>query len=143
MTFADRLRYAASFCEVANTDLEAVFDLILRAAVRNGVPQEELPAKLVVISDMEFDMCVRNADRTVFENAKERYERYGYALPQIVFWNVASRHSHYPVTKDERGVTLVSGVTPRLFSMVAGGGVTPYSFMMDVLNSRRYENIVA
>ena len=28
-TFADRLRYVASFCEVADTNIEAVFDLIL------------------------------------------------------------------------------------------------------------------
>ena len=42
-TFADRLRYIASFNEIANTNLEAVFNLILSAAVRNHVPQSELP----------------------------------------------------------------------------------------------------
>ena len=35
-TFADRLRYAASFCKIASTNLEAVFDLILRAACRTA-----------------------------------------------------------------------------------------------------------
>ena len=34
-TFADRLRYVASFNEIANTNLEAVFDLILNSAVKN------------------------------------------------------------------------------------------------------------
>ena len=142
-TFADRLAYAASFNEVANTNMEAVFDLILRAAVKNRVPQEELPARLVILSDMEFDECIDGADATVFENEREKYARNGYELPQVVFWNVASRHGHQPVTRDERGVTLVSGVTPRLFSMVAQGSATPYSFMMEVLNSERYERIVA
>ncbi|MBQ9882305.1 MAG: DUF2828 family protein [Synergistes sp.] len=51
-TFADRLRYAASFSQVANTNIEAVFDLILKAAVKNKVPQNELPTKLIIISDM-------------------------------------------------------------------------------------------
>ena len=69
-TFADRLRYVASFSEIADTNLEAVFDLILNAAVRNKVPQEELPATLYLISDMEFNRCVRNAGSTNFENAK-------------------------------------------------------------------------
>lgn len=77
-TFADRLRYVASFNEVADTNLEAVFDLILNAAVRNQVPQEELPATLYLISDMEFNCCVRNADATNFENAKAKFEAHGY-----------------------------------------------------------------
>ena len=142
-TFADRLEYAASFSEVANTDLEAVFDLILRAAVKNNLPQNELPAKLVIISDMEFDICTENASLTNFENAKAKYAEHGYNLPEIVFWNVASRNRQQPVRMNEQGVALVSGVTPRLFSMVSGGIVSPYAFMMDVLNSERYKAISA
>lgn len=142
-TFADKLRYVASFNEVANTNLEAVFDLILNAAAKNNVPQNELPERLIIISDMEFDLCINNANKTVFEDAKDKYEKHGYTLPQVVFWNVASRHRHQPVRKDERGVIMVSGATPMLFSMVADGTATPYSFMMDILNSKRYENITA
>ena len=142
-TFADRLRYAASFEEVANTNIEAVFDLILSAAVKNNVPQEELPAKLVIISDMEFDYCVNNASATNFENAKKKYAEHGYKLPQIVFWNVASRNRQQPVRMNEQGVALVSGVTPRLFSMVAGELVSPYELMMEVLNKERYAKISA
>ena len=142
-TFADRLAYAASFSRIANTDLEAVFDAILRAAVRGNVPAEELPAKLVIISDMEFDACVKNSSLTNFENAKAKYEAHGYRLPEIVFWNVASRHRQQPVAKNEQGVCLVSGATPRLFSMIAGGIVTPYVFMTDVLGSDRYAKITA
>jgi len=142
-TFADRLQYVASFNEIGNTNLEAVFDLILNAAVKNHVPQEELPAKLVIISDMEFDRCVGGAHAVNFQNAQEKYERCGYRLPRIVFWNVASRTRQHPVTQNEQGVALVSGATPRLFSMIAGGIVSPYAFMMEVLGSSRYEKIVA
>ena len=142
-TFADRLRYVASFNEIANTNLESVFDLILSAAVKNHVPQKELPAKLILISDMEFDCCVHNANDTNFENAKRKFEAFGYALPQIVFWNVASRNRQQPVTKNEQGVALVTGATPRLFSMVASELVTPYVLMMEILDSERYEKICA
>lgn len=142
-TFADRLRYVASFNEVANTNIEAVFDLVLNAAVRNHVSQEELPAKLVIISDMEFDECVCNASAVNFENAKKKFAAHGYQLPKIVFWNVASRNRQQPVTQDERGVALVSGATPRLFSMIAGGIVSPYVFMKEVLESERYAKIAA
>lgn len=142
-TFAEKLRYVASFNEIANTDLEAVFDVILETAVRNRVPQEELPAKLIIISDMEFDCCMENASATVFETAKAKFAHFGYTLPQVIFWNAASRNRHQPVRMNEAGVALVSGVTPRIFSMIAGGILSPYSFMMEVLENSRYEKIVA
>ena len=142
-TFADRLRYVASFNEVANTNLEAVFDLVLSAAAKHHVPQEELPARLVIISDMEFDACVRNASEVIFQSARERYAACGYRLPRIVFWNVASRNRQQPVRQNEEGVALVSGATPRLFDMIAGGSLTPLAFMMEVLGRERYAKIAA
>lgn len=142
-TFTDRLEYLCTFNKVANTNIEAVFDLILDAAVHNQVPQEELPDTLYLISDMEFDCCVRNASLTNFENAKRRYAEHGYKLPQIVFWNVASRNSNQSITKNEQGVALISGCTPRLFSMVASGELSPYAVMMEVLGAERYTKISA
>lgn len=142
-TFAERLEYLCTFNEVADTNVEAVFDLILDAAVRNNVPQEELPETLYLISDMEFNACVRNASVSNFASAKRRFAEHGYRLPQMVFWNVASRNSNQPVTKNEQGVALVSGCTPRLFSMVASGDLSPYSVMMDIIESERYAKISA
>lgn len=142
-TFADRLRYVATFSEIANTNLEAVFDLILNAAVKHHVPREELPAKLIIISDMEFDSCVDHASETNFKNAQKKFAAHGYRLPQILFWNVASRQRQQPVKQNEQGVALISGVTPRIFSMVAGGILSPYTFMMEVLRSKRYAPIAA
>ena len=141
--FADKLRYVASFNEIANTNLEAVFDLMLNAAVKNNVPQSEMPAKLIIISDMEFDRCVENASISNFENAKKKFEAKGYSLPEIVFWNVASRNHQQPVKMNEQGVALVSGCTPRIFDMIANGTMNPYVFMMEVIESERYAKIVA
>ena len=142
-TFADRLRYISTFNQVANTNLEAVFDLILDAAVNNDVPQSELPAKLYLISDMEFDACVTGAKLTNFENAKRKFARHGYKLPQIVFWNVASRNRQQPVTVDDRGVALVSGCSPRIFSMAMEGELDPWRFMLSVIDTERYAPIAA
>ena len=92
---------------------------------------------------MEFNTCVRNASETNFNNAKQKYAAYGYKLPEIAFWNVASRNRQQPVTMNEQGVALISGFTPRIFSMVAGGDISPYSFMLEVVNSERYARITA
>lgn len=142
-TFADRLRYITTFSEIADTNLEAVFDLILKTAVKNNISQDEMPAKLIIISDMEFNACVQNASESNFNNAKEKYAAKGYTLPQIIFWNVASRNRQQPVTMNEQGVALISGATPRIFEMVAGGKISPYTFMLEVLLSERYAPIAA
>lgn len=142
-TFADRLRYACTFNKVANTNIEAVFDLVLNAAVNNKVSQSEMPAKLIIISDMEFDYCIENASLSNFRNAERKYAEKGYKLPEIVFWNVASRNRQQPVTQNENGVALVSGCTPRIFSMVAGNNLSPYKFMIDIIGSERYSKIAA
>ena len=142
-TFADRLRYVASFSEVANTNLQAVFDLILQTAVKNDLPQSDLPSKLIIISDMEFDQCMDNAGVTNFQNAKAKFQAKGYKLPDVVFWNVASRNRQQPVTANEQGAMLVSGCTPRLFTMIASGTTNPYTFMLEVIESERYAKICA
>ena len=142
-TFTERLRYVASFNEVANTNLEAVFDVILKTAVKCNLPQSELPERLIIISDMEFDSCVDGANDTVYDSAKKKYQAHGYKLPEVVFWNVASRHGHQPVTKDEHGVSLVSGASPKIFEAVACGTPSPQAFMMSVLDSERYRAVVA
>ena len=142
----DKVRYCHSYNEVANTDIQKVFELILNAAVKNKVHQAELPNRLYIISDMEFDRCANGAGISNFEYAKKLVDNAGYRLPEIVFWNVASRNSRQPVSKNEQGVYLVSGCTPRLFTMIADGSLSemaPYEFMMEVLMSERYEKIAA
>lgn len=144
--FADKLQYITSFNQVADTNIEAVFDVVLNAAKNNNVPQSELPSQLIIISDMEFNSCVRDASISNFQNAKEKFEVAGYKLPQVVFWNVASRNRQQPVSQNEQGVLLVSGCTPRLFSMIADGSLSnssPYDFMLEVLMGERYEKIAA
>lgn len=139
----EKVQYCMSYNECANTDIERTFDLILRTAVYNKLSQADMPEKLYMISDMEFDCCAGNAGINNFEHAKAEYERNGYKLPQIVFWNVASRNNQQPVTRNEQGVALVSGCSPQIFSMLSKDILDPYSYMLEVLSSERYERIAA
>lgn len=140
---AERVRYCAGFNEVANTNLRGVFELLLKTAVKHRVPQEDMPKRLYIVSDMEFDSCMEHADVTNFAYARRIFENSGYQLPEVIFWNVASRNKQQPVTKNEQGVALVSGCTPRLFSMIAGGATSPYDVMMEMIDSGRYDAISA
>jgi len=139
----DKVRYCMSFNECSNTDIERVFELILKTAVKNRLKQKDMPEKIYIISDMEFDFCARNAHMSNFKNAQRMFSTYGYKLPQIVFWNVNSRNTQQPVTMNEQGVALVSGCNPQIFSMLKSGSLEPYKFMMSVLMSKRYEKVAA
>lgn len=141
--FTERVLYCKSFNEISNTDLQAVFRLILKTAVDYKMTQADMPELLYIISDMEFDCCVAGADLTNFEAAKQLYEAHGYRLPQIVFWNVQSRQQQVPVQMNDRGVALVSGTSPQIFKMAMSNEIDPYQFMMKVIGSERYAAIEA
>lgn len=141
--FTERVRYCSAFNECSNTDITEVFMLILEAAVNNHVPQSEMPETIYIISDMEFDYCARNAGMTNFEYAEKLYEENGYRLPNIVFWNVESRHQLMPVRMNKQGVALVSGSSPQLFTMVMKDTLDPYRFMLNVIDTDRYAPIHA
>ena len=142
-TILENVRYCHNYNEVANTNIQKVFELILRTAVKNNGPQSEMPSTLYIISDMEFDCCARGAELTNFEYAKKIFAEAGYELPRVVFWNVQSRNKQQPVTQNEQGVALVSGCSPRIFSMLKSGILSPLGYMLDILGAERYEKIAA
>jgi len=139
----EKVKYCESFNEIANTDLQKVFKLILETAADNDLPQSDLPETLYIISDMEFDECVENAAVSNFHNAKELFETFGYKLPNVVFWTVRCRNEHQPAEMNEQGVALVSGASPHVFSMIKTGVFTPMQVMLDTLNAERYSMISA
>lgn len=95
---------------------------------------------------MEFNCCTQNAGLTNFEYAKKLFEDHGYRLPSLAFWNVQSRNQQSPVKMNEQGAALISGASPRIFSLVTKGELDlldPYKDMLSVLNSERYAGVHA
>lgn len=141
-----KLELTCAYNEVANTDIVKVFNLILHTAINASMSQEDLPGTVLIISDMEFDgMTAENyhtsESRTLFGMIKEGYERYGYKLPRLVFWNVASRTNTIPVTENDLGVVLVSGFSTNIVKMVLSGKTDPWEALTDTINSSRYQPI--
>ena len=123
-----------------NTDLEATFRLLLKRAVDGNVPQEDMPTKLLIISDMEFDVAF--AKRTNFDAIKGLYEACGYEMPGIIFWNVNGRLGNVPVKTNTPNTALVSGFSPSIIRSVLGGDeLTPLAVMLKTINSDRYSCI--
>jgi len=123
-----------------STNIEKVFTTILNSAVSNNVPQSEMPTMVLILSDMEFNQGIRgNWDKSAQEIFKSKFSEAGYKIPKIVYWNIQSRNSNFPVQFNKEGTCLVSGFSPSLLtSLLSGKDLTPHSMMMEVINSERY-----
>lgn len=122
-----------------NTDLNAAMEKILDVAVKNKVPADELPKSLIVVSDMEIDSC---SGKLFHDHLIQMYEAEGYVLPNIIFWNVNSRHDVFHADSERMGVQLVSGCSPAIFAQVMNiVDMTPYESMVYILSDERYNVI--
>ena len=139
----EKLKYISTLPWGGSTNLEAVFNLILNTAVKHGAKQEEIPQVIYIFSDMEFNCCMSNADSTVYENARKRFEKAGYRMPAVVFHNVNSWQMQTPVTAHTRGTALTSGAGTHMMKSKFDGNITPMEHMLRVLLSKRYSMIQA
>lgn len=127
----------------SNTDLEKALLKILDVAIENHCSQKEMPKSLIIISDMEIDEADGQNHRENFYDYVSRvYEEHGYKIPNVVFWNVNSRHDVFLADKNRKGVQLVSGQSASTFKNLIGCvDKTPVEMMYSVLNSERYQAI--
>lgn len=136
--------YRTNLCE--NTDLEAVFDLLLATAKKPGVSAWDIPKTIVVISDMEIDRgsgnywgggnrWTKDSASTEMEKIRRKWEAAGLKMPKLVYWNVDARNN--TVLDSGPNVTFVSGMSPTIFKQVLTGK-TGYDLMIDTICAERY-----
>jgi hypothetical protein len=121
------------------TNLHAAMDKILSVAVKGSVPQSDMPRMLLVLSDMQFNQCIK-FDDTTMEMIERKFEAAGYATPQIVFWNINSS-DNVPVKADKSGAALVSGFSPSIMTALLSADLdqfTPEGIMLKTVMSDRY-----
>jgi hypothetical protein len=123
-----------------STNLQSAFDAILKAAIENDISEVEMPKKIIIVSDMQFDEAI--GDNTNFEVIQKKYASHGYKMPSVVFWNVNATNNTSPVTFNQEGVAMVSGASPSVFKFVCDGTIqTPLDMMLKVLLSDRYSDV--
>ena len=123
-----------------NTNLSKTFFTLLDRAVAGKVAQEDMPTKLLIISDMEFDQAA--SGNTNFDYIRDLYAQAGYEMPGIIFWNVNGRLGNVPVKANTINTALVSGFSPSIIRSVLGGDeLSPLTVMMKTINADRYKCI--
>ena len=123
-----------------NTDMIAAFKKILDVAVKGNVPQEEMPAMLLILSDMQFDQCVEYDDNAL-QAIERNYRNAGYEMPKVVFWNLNASYGNAPVKFNETGTALVSGFSPAIVKPLLScdmDSFTPEAIMLKTIMDDRY-----
>ena len=142
-TITEKIRFISRANWQMDTDLEKALLKILDVAIKNNCSQEEMPKSLIVISDMEINGCTEQEHgENFYDYVSMVYEEHGYKIPNVVFWNVNSRHDVFLADKYRKGVQLVSGQSASTFKNLVGCvDKTPIEMMYSVLNSERYQAI--
>lgn len=139
-TLFERVRNAMGAHWQMNTNIEAAFNLVLNTAVNNNVSAEDMPKSIIVISDMEFDTCSDARRWTFYDAMKNKFASHGYQIPNIVFWNVNSRHDTFHTQSNYKGVQLASGQSTSVFkSILKCADMTPYDAMVETLSDPVYD----
>jgi hypothetical protein len=123
-----------------STNLHAAMDKILSVAVKASVPASDMPAMLLILSDMQFNQCAKYDD-SAMEMIERKFEAAGYSMPQIVFWNLNSS-DNVPVKADKSGAALVSGFSPSIMTSLLAADLdqfTPEGIMLKTVMSDRYK----
>lgn len=136
-----------------STNFEASMKLILNMAKGHGLTQEQMPKMLFCFSDMQFDEANGYYSRSsnsgyihAFSSVKALFEREGYQVPHIVFWNLRATKAQ-PCETISQGVSTMSGYSENMFKAFLEGEFidmameTPWDRVKKVLENEHYDDI--
>ncbi len=127
-----------------STNLQSTFDLILEKAEEFNLSEDDMPKKLLIVSDMQFNQVEGyGGQKTNYEAILEKYSNTKYKIPpQIVFWNVNGNSKDFPVSVDDNGTCLISGFSPAILkSVINAKDFNSYGILREELDSERYKSV--
>ncbi len=152
--FVDKVQRIYKTNLIDNTNIEAVFDLLLNTAKWENCSQDDLPQNILIISDMEFDSATgsgydwytnrrsgwsKDTAETLMEGIARKWAAAGYKMPHLIYWNCNARQNNIPMLGNGP-ISYVSGFSPSIFQTIITGK-TGYQLMLEVLDSERYSVI--
>lgn len=136
-----------------STNLEKTFQLILSAAIKDRIPADQMPTKIIIWSDMQFNQAVGQrwgstgkldwSNQSAFTMIDNLYAAAGYKRPEIIFWIVDASYGNLPVSFGAGGTAMLSGFSPAIMKAVLAAKevpeITPLSMMLDAVGIERYD----
>ena len=145
-----KLKYIQKYSEISDTNIESTFDLLLNTAIKGHLTQDELPKRVLILSDMGFNSgsCTQTPDETLFQTINKKWNKAGYEMPTLIFWNIQGElrwgygSKAIPVSYNEDfPCLLVSGYNTASLNMVLKSQESPLEGILSVINTERYEPI--
>jgi len=112
-----------------STNFERACDLILGVVKDAKLLPDEIP-DMIVFSDMQFDQAheSKGSWETHHERIQRKFAEVGvdicgqpYPAPRIIYWNLRSDTTGFPVQSDTPNTQMISGFSPSLLKLVLSG----------------------
>lgn len=139
-TLKSKMDTVEEHVEYGSTNLHRAFCKIVQLALEHKLSQDDLPTKVIVFSDMEFDSVFGLSAMNNSDAIHQLFTNHGYKPPQIVYWKLSARNTKNYVARDaSNGVALVSGFSAATLKSVLGSeDLTPLGVMNKALMTDRY-----
>lgn len=137
----EKLKKLDGYYDYSNTDINNVFNLILKTAIKEKLSKEDLPKNILIVSDMQFDEVNSCDIDSLFKTINNEYKKAGYEMPKLIFWNVSYYDNTIPMKNNKNGLILLSGYSTSLMRMVCSTELDPFKALKEILNNKRYSII--
>lgn len=125
------------------TNFYLTMKMIAGLGQKHGLTQDQMPKRLFIFSDMQFNSADRNSWSGTYAKVTELFDRYGYVVPQIIFWNLRGNTVSYVEDAKTEGVAMLSGFsTTVLKSLLDGDSMetfTPLNIFKKIITDTRYD----
>jgi len=151
-----------------STDFLKCNQEIINYAIKYNVPQDKMPKKLFVFTDMQFNSAISqslesyesygsfgsfeeyrnsrnntNALDTVYKSIVKLYEANNYKAPKFIFWNLNSDSKEvFPVNCDTEGTAIVSGFSEQLLKIFMNYDEFKPEFIVNEILAPYLEDII-
>ena len=128
-----------------STDFVKCCEAIISYGIKHNIPDKEMPNKLFVFTDMQFNEATEYSDEleTIYQNIIRKYKNCDYTAPKFVFWNLNSdNQGTFPVNCDTEGTAMVSGFSEQLLKIFMNYDEFKPEFIVDEILNPYLDSII-
>lgn len=114
-----------------NTDFVKCCKMIIEYGKEHNISDEDMPKKLFIYTDMQFDEAIAETDEaaaeserkscgieTLYKTIAKMFKASDYTPPKFIFWNLNSSHKEsFPVNCKTEGTAMISGFSEQLLKI--------------------------